>query len=175
MRRKNICPGPRPRLKALSFVDILGHGPRVKMLDFLICGRGLRYSISDISEGAEISRTTCHTEIWEMLRQHIVRKEYKKGFKRPLYIVDEDECQVRALVEFYDSCSVRILRQAWRKECAETVRRLGSKRKIVIPATRDGKRVKVSFWKKDEDLSESDIGGMYPKKMTTGRRFWKMR
>jgi len=40
------------------FRKALGDTPKIKVLEFLIEGRELDYSISDIAEGAEIGRTT---------------------------------------------------------------------------------------------------------------------
>ncbi len=40
------------------FRHALGDTPKIRVLEFLIEGRELDYSISDIAEGAEIGRTT---------------------------------------------------------------------------------------------------------------------
>ena len=40
------------------FRNALGDTPQLRVLEFLIEGRELDYSISDIAEGAEIGRTT---------------------------------------------------------------------------------------------------------------------
>jgi len=48
------------------FRKVLGDTPKIRVLEFLIEGRELDYSISDIAEGAEIGRTTLF-RIWEDL------------------------------------------------------------------------------------------------------------
>ncbi|MBW2984299.1 hypothetical protein KY361_04245, partial [Candidatus Woesearchaeota archaeon] len=48
------------------FTKAIGDTPKIKVLEFLIEGRELDYSISDIAEGAEIGRTTLF-RIWKDL------------------------------------------------------------------------------------------------------------
>ncbi|MFH1398745.1 MAG: hypothetical protein ABIG95_01380 [Candidatus Woesearchaeota archaeon] len=48
------------------FREALGDTPKLRVLELLITGRGLDYSITDIAEGAEISRTTLF-RIWKDL------------------------------------------------------------------------------------------------------------
>ena len=45
------------------FKRVVGDTPKTRVLEFLIEGRELDYSISDIAEGAEIGRTTLF-RIW---------------------------------------------------------------------------------------------------------------
>ena len=54
------------------FRKALGDTPQIRVLEFLIEGRELDYSISDIAEGAEIGRTTLF-RIWaDLLKNEIV-------------------------------------------------------------------------------------------------------
>ena len=50
------------------FRQALGDNPKIRVLEFFIEGRELDYSISDIAEGAEISRTTLF-RIWPNLKE----------------------------------------------------------------------------------------------------------
>ena len=54
------------------FRAALGDSPVIRVLDFLIEGRGLDYSLTDITENANIGWTTLH-RIWDrLLRLKIV-------------------------------------------------------------------------------------------------------
>ena len=46
------------------FTKAIGNTPKIKVLEFLIEGRELDYSVSDIAEGAGIGRTTLF-RIWD--------------------------------------------------------------------------------------------------------------
>ena len=50
----------------MMLLTILGSGPQIRILDFLIEGRGLDYSLTDIAENASIGWTTLH-RIWDKL------------------------------------------------------------------------------------------------------------
>jgi DNA-binding transcriptional ArsR family regulator len=50
------------------FREALGDSPVIRVLDFLIEGRGLDYSLTDIAENANIGWTTLH-RIWDKLVQ----------------------------------------------------------------------------------------------------------
>ena len=50
------------------FREALGDSPVIRVLDFLIEGRGLDYSLSDIAENSNIGWTTLH-RIWNKLEK----------------------------------------------------------------------------------------------------------
>jgi DNA-binding IclR family transcriptional regulator len=52
--------------KLTTFKEFLGDDPVIRVLDFLIEGRGLDYSLSDIAENSNIGWTTLH-RIWDKL------------------------------------------------------------------------------------------------------------
>ena len=47
-----------------KLVQVFDNTPKIKVLEFLIEGRELDYSVSDIAEGAGIGRTTLF-RIWD--------------------------------------------------------------------------------------------------------------
>ena len=54
------------------FRQVLGDTPKIRVLEFLIEGRELDYSISDIAEGAEIGRTTLFRIFDDLLKNEII-------------------------------------------------------------------------------------------------------
>ena len=54
------------------FRQALGDSPKIRVLEFLIEGRELDYSISDIAEGAEIGRTTLFRAFDDLLKAGVI-------------------------------------------------------------------------------------------------------
>ncbi len=85
-----------------SFIKYLDDTPKIRVLEFLIEGRELDYSISDIAEGAEIGRTTLFRIFDDLLKSGIIiptrqignAKLFKLNVKSPfvkkmIYLFDE--------------------------------------------------------------------------------------
>ncbi len=83
------------------FRKALGDTPKIRVLEFLIEGRELDYSISDIAEGANIGRTTLFRIFEDLLETKVIvftrqignAQLYKLNIKNPL---------VKKLVEIFD-------------------------------------------------------------------------
>lgn len=83
------------------FRQTLGDAPKIRVLEFLIEGRELDYSISDIAEGAEIGRTTLF-RIWEdLLNAKIIIPTRQIGNAK-LYKLNFDNLFVKKLIEVFD-------------------------------------------------------------------------
>lgn len=83
------------------FRKALGDTPKIRVLEFLIEGRELDYSISDIAEGAEIGRTTLF-RIWEdLLNTKIITPTRQIGNAK-LYKLNFDNLFVTKLIEVFD-------------------------------------------------------------------------
>lgn len=84
------------------FIEALGNSPVIKVLDFLIEGRGLDYSLTDIAENANIGWTTLH-RIWNnLLRLNIVAPTRKIG-RAKLFKLNEKNPAVKELIKLYDT------------------------------------------------------------------------
>ncbi len=84
------------------FREALGNSPVIRVLDFLIEGRGLDYSLTDIAENSSIGWTTLH-RIWDRLvRLKIVVPTREIGNAR-LYKLNEDNPAVKDMVKLYDT------------------------------------------------------------------------
>ncbi len=84
------------------FRKVVGDTPKTRVLEFLIEGRELDYSISDIAEGAEIGRTTLF-RIWpDLVDAGIVRHTRDIGNAK-LYRLDTENPYVEKLIGLFDT------------------------------------------------------------------------
>ena len=84
------------------FRETLGDTPVIRVLDFLIEGRGLDYSLSDIAENSSIGWTTLH-RIWgKMSKSGIVRPTREIG-RAKLFKLNEENPAVKDLIKLYDT------------------------------------------------------------------------
>ena len=83
------------------FVKFLGDSPKIRVLDTLITGRELDYSISDIAEQAGIGRATFYRMIDGLLKNKIILPTRKFG-NIQLYKINLNNEFVKELVRLYD-------------------------------------------------------------------------
>jgi len=84
------------------FRKVLGDTPKIRVLEFLIEGRELDYSISDIAEGAEIGRTTLF-RIWEDLVKTKMITPTRQIGNAKLYKLNLDNIFTKKLTEIFDA------------------------------------------------------------------------
>ena len=83
------------------FRKALGDTPKIRVLEFLIEGRELDYSITDIAEGAEIGRTTLF-RIWgDLIKADIIKPTRQIGNAR-LYKLNSQNIFVKKMTEIFD-------------------------------------------------------------------------
>jgi len=84
------------------FREALGNSPVIRVLDFLIEGRGLDYSLSDIAENANIGWTTLH-RIWgDLVRLKMVKLTREIG-RAKLFKLNEENPTIKELIKVYDT------------------------------------------------------------------------
>lgn len=83
------------------FRKALGDTPKIRVLEFLIEGRELDYSISDIAEGAEIGRTTLFRIFEDLLKNKIIISTRQIGNAK-LYKLNEKNPLVKKMIELFD-------------------------------------------------------------------------
>jgi len=84
------------------FRKALGDTPKIRVLEFLIEGRELDYSISDIAEGAEIGRTTLF-RIWEdLIKTQMITPTRQIGNAK-LYKLNLKSIFAKKLTEIFDT------------------------------------------------------------------------
>jgi len=90
------------------FTKAIGNTPKIKVLEFLIEGRELDYSISDIAEGAEIGRTTLF-RIWKDLIDLKIIKHTRDIGNARLYKLNMGNIFVKKMVELFDTLVIEPL------------------------------------------------------------------
>ena len=84
------------------FTKAIGYTPKIKVLEFLIEGRELDYSISDIAEGAGIGRTTLF-RIWnDFVELEIVKHTMDIGNAK-LYKLNIANPFVKKMIDVFDT------------------------------------------------------------------------
>lgn len=83
------------------FRKALGDTPKIRVLEFLIEGRELDYSISDIAEGAEIGRTTLF-RIWDDLKKAQIIRHTRDIGNAKLYRLNVENLFVRKMISLFD-------------------------------------------------------------------------
>ena len=83
------------------FRKTLGDTPKIRVLEFLIEGRELDYSLSDIAEGAEIGRVTLFRIFDDLLKNKIVVPTRRIGNAKLLKL-NQNNAFVKKLVELFD-------------------------------------------------------------------------
>jgi len=83
------------------FRKALGDTPKIRVLEFLIEGRELDYSISDIAEGAEIGRTTLFRIFDELIKNKIITPTRIIGNAK-LYKLNKENPFVKKMIEVFD-------------------------------------------------------------------------
>jgi len=84
------------------FREALGDSPVIRVLDFLIEGRGLDYSLTDITENANIGWTTLH-RIWDKLLQLNIVISTREIGRAKLFKLNEENPAVEKLIKLYDT------------------------------------------------------------------------
>jgi len=84
------------------FREALGNSPMIRVLDFLIEGRGLDYSLTDIAENANIGWTTLH-RIWDKLVQFNMIVPTREIGRAKLFKLNEENPAVEKLIKLYDT------------------------------------------------------------------------
>ena len=83
------------------FRKAIGDSPKIRVLEFLIEGRELDYSISDIAEGADIGRTTLF-RIWEDLIKAKVILPTRQIGNAKLFKLNQSNPLVKKMIELFD-------------------------------------------------------------------------
>ena len=83
------------------FRKVFGDNPKIRVLEFLIEGRELDYSISDIAEGSEIGRTTLFRIFDDLIKAQIIKPTRTIGNAK-LYKLNLENNFVKKIVETFD-------------------------------------------------------------------------
>jgi DNA-binding transcriptional ArsR family regulator len=78
-------------------LEVIGDSPENRVIDFLMEGKGIDYSITDIAEGCEVSRPTIYKILPKLIKKGVVKTTRKIG-RITLYRLDEQNEKVKALL-----------------------------------------------------------------------------
>ena len=92
------------------FAKAIGNTPRVKVLEFLIEGRELDYSLSDIAEGSGIGRTTLF-RIWIDFENLKFVKQTRVIGNAKLFKLNLENEFIKKLVELFDVLIIDSLKE----------------------------------------------------------------
>lgn len=107
--------------KQPNFLKTLGDTPKVRVLNFLLLGRGLDYSMSDIARNSKIGWTTLN-RIWgDLIKSKIILHTRTIG-KAKLYKLNEAEESVKELIKLHDISLIKDTKEHF------------AKKKVAIPA-----------------------------------------
>lgn len=84
------------------FREALGDSPVIRVLDFLIEGRGLDYSLSDIAENSNIGWTTLH-RIWDKLEKFEMVVFTREIGRAKLFKLNGENPTIKELIRVYDT------------------------------------------------------------------------
>ncbi len=82
------------------FVRTFGSSPVIKILNFLLQGRELDYSMSDIARNSDISWTTLN-RVWSGMEKAGLIKNTRKIGKAKLYRLNSDNEVVKRLIDLH--------------------------------------------------------------------------
>ena len=84
-----------------KLIQIFGDSPKIKVLEFLIEGRELDYSLSDIADGSEIGRVTLFRIFDDLLKNKIVVPTRRIGNAK-LYKLNQENPFVKKMIVVFD-------------------------------------------------------------------------
>mgnify|MGYP001610401365 FL=1 len=84
------------------FTKAVGNTSKMKVLEFLIEGRELDYSLSDIAEGSEIGRTTLF-RVWKDLEKLQFVKQTRTIGNAKLFRLNQENTFIKKLIELFDT------------------------------------------------------------------------
>jgi hypothetical protein len=84
------------------FRSALGDSPKIRVLDFLIEGRELDYSLTDIAENSNIGWTTLH-RIWDNLLKLKIVKPTREIGRAKLFTLNIENPAVKDMIKLYDT------------------------------------------------------------------------
>jgi hypothetical protein len=92
------------------FTKAVGNTPKIKVLEFLIEGRELDYSLSDIAEGSGIGRTTLF-RIWDDFESLKLVKPTRTIGNAKLFKLNLENPFIKKLIELFDSLIMNSLNE----------------------------------------------------------------
>jgi len=84
------------------FTEALGNTPIIRTLGYLIIGRGLEYSISDIADGGGVGWTTLHYILPELEKKGLVKQTRNIG-RAKMYTINLESLVAQQLILLFNN------------------------------------------------------------------------
>ena len=84
------------------FREYFGNSPKLRILEFLITGRNLDYSLTDITKGAEVAWKTTLKIIPELVKSNVVVPTRTIGNAK-LYKINEKSLVAKLIIQTFDN------------------------------------------------------------------------
>ena len=123
------------RIFIIMFTEIFGDSPQVKVLDLLITQDDMEYTKKEISECADVGRSTLYT-FWDTLERYDIVKKTRRIGNTWLYRINTESPAVKALQEFQLKVVDIIVEEETREEKLDSknLYRLGENKMIMAVA-----------------------------------------
>ncbi len=92
------------------FTKAVGNTAKIKVLEFLIEGRELDYSLSDIAEGSGIGRTTLF-RVWGDFENLNFVKQTRNIGNAKMFKLNLNNMFIKKLIELFDSLIINALKE----------------------------------------------------------------
>ena len=97
-------------MEETRFTIAIGNTPKIRVLEFLIEGRELDYSLSDIAEGSGIGRTTLF-RIWNDFEKLKFVKQTRTIGNAKLFKLNLENVFIKKLVGLFDALIIGSLKE----------------------------------------------------------------
>ena len=88
-------------MKKTIFREAFGNSQKIRILEVLIVGRDLDWSLTDIAEQADVGWTTLHRGFDSMIKSGLVKFSRTIG-RAKLYKINEENLVAKELVKVFD-------------------------------------------------------------------------
>lgn len=88
------------KVETTLFTETIGNSPTARVLELLINGEGLDYSLSDIVEGAEVSWATVHEVVPQLEKKGLIKHTRKVGMAK-MYKINRANPVAKSLIDLF--------------------------------------------------------------------------
>ena len=97
------------------FRTVVGDSPTSRVMELLITGRGLDYSLSDIARNSNVGWTSLH-RIWDSLEKNKIVVHTRVIGKAKLYKLNMENNIAKGLVKLYDTILLKENKKVLKKK-----------------------------------------------------------
>lgn len=95
-------------MRASAFLERVGDSPRLRVIEFFLEGRGLRFSAWDVAEEQGMSVVAVQRQLQGLHARGMVTEE-GRDYRRKLYRLNPADAEAQKYVKVYDDLLHKIL------------------------------------------------------------------